>query len=568
MSQTSEFTAILGRRLAQVSNAVVPIRTHGTMGTDTIDTTANAPSFRGRGRGTVPGDRVTGGRGSPGSVPITPKKTSPRGGRGGRGASAGGRGSDRSSSSRKKSLLENLDNCVYDEVHPMDEEITDDAWATGSKCYQPCFYPDHNPDNDRIESDHGFARLYNLLDAEEKREYDKRIPVTAQDIERIAKYKQRSPEWHDERIWRIGGSEAAGLLGISRYKTQLESVRAKVKEPGTEFHGNDNTERGTINEDPARKRILRDLQQRVRTLLNIKLRKATNILEATEEATADSKKEAVEKLSIQFRYFGLKYSIPEEIIQAWRDGTLSDTDCLAELPEKGGLIHHEFPMVSASSDGAFLLFRTYVCNGLEIKWPAKTKNDPYPFSLMEHYAQIQLTGYIHGFSLMLYASFSTGSYTITPFWINTKYCERYLLPTLMQVYMTQVLPRLVLRQKRLRQAYLESVTGAILSTSSSSSSSSSSTSATSLFKSVAESCYVSDPFLVEFGKKLCWNSPHGFVNLDMLCVATAMAALPNLEAVDSRGIVIPPLKRPIVENNTDMSHKRQRLIVSTIVQNK
>jgi len=60
--------------------------------------------------------------------------------------------------------------------------------------------------------------------------------------------KQGSPEWHEFRNGGIGGSEIAAIMGLDKYKTQLDIQRAKLGLVSNPFTGNSRTDLGLILE--------------------------------------------------------------------------------------------------------------------------------------------------------------------------------------------------------------------------------------------------------------------------------------------------------------------------------
>jgi hypothetical protein len=63
------------------------------------------------------------------------------------------------------------------------------------------------------------------------------------------KIRYKSPEWYEYRSQGIGGSEIAGVLGISQHTDPIKIHLEKIGEPVTKFNGNTSSFFGSLHED-------------------------------------------------------------------------------------------------------------------------------------------------------------------------------------------------------------------------------------------------------------------------------------------------------------------------------
>ena len=204
-------------------------------------------------------------------------------------------------------------------------------------------------------------------------------------------------------------------------------------------------DRGSQNEDQARRRILLDLAKRVLRQVDAALSRAA-LAEGghghghSSGAGAGAGAGGARGAKPSIRFFGSEYEIPAEIVAKWRAKTLKLGDCMA-CRVRGSLIRGDCHPLSASSDGELLLLGFYACGILEIKWPGN--NQPYSYARFEHMIQMNLTMWIHNYPLCLYASFSGSSYTLSPIHIDRSWLDCWIVPSLIRIFFMVLFPALV-----------------------------------------------------------------------------------------------------------------------------
>lgn len=149
------------------------------------------------------------------------------------------------------------------------------------------------------------------------------------------------------------------------------------------------------------------------------------------------------KATPTINFFGFVHLIPNNIIHKWYNGDpILQSDILSNDPTgRGALPKLDCPIVCASPDMKILLWGVIKLFMGEVKWPGN--NSPYVLSKSEHYAQCQQTLWIHEYPLMLYSSWSTLKYTITPFYYDHNYIRLFLVPTIVRITFCDIYPQMV-----------------------------------------------------------------------------------------------------------------------------
>ena len=235
--------------------------------------------------------------------------------------------------------------------------------------------------------------------------------VTQADIARISSFTQGSPEWLNERRFRLGGSEYAAAVGLNPYDSVAEFTRKKVHQT---VKTSDAMRRGTKLEPKARDKFFK--------------REFEVFVERLQAAIA-AKETHVE---YALRLFPIPSDVAERVDRE-----------IFYVAEAGSEISLKWPWLSSSSDGDIYIFGRKV-GILEIKSPKLNKI--YTISPPYYYPQIQGNMCMHrvGFcKFITYADDYWAPLQVDHYEYDARYCNEWLIPSLHRYYFQKLLPALM-----------------------------------------------------------------------------------------------------------------------------